>query len=194
MYGYLSKEDIVYSSKGKVSCTIGEKGSSCLVLSTIRNLIHGTIGKNTLEGIHINFMHTIGLKFKEKGRILSTIEKIEDNIEVLEAWKKYNSGEELEAIFVVKAYVSLIDISFLQKTILEFQTKLLGIGYYIFSVDYTRDLSGTMSRQDLVSHLVDIHSFQMEGEPGNHLPNIPTICNNVRSVGNNVLTYIHTRN
>ena len=80
VYGYLSKEDIVYSSKGKVSCTIGEKGSSCLVLSTIRNLIHGTIGKNTLEGIHINFMHTIGLKFKEKGRILSTIEKIEDNI------------------------------------------------------------------------------------------------------------------
>ena len=192
IHGYLRKEDVVYTTKGVVQCTTGEKGSACYVLNSIRNLVHNTIGKNTMEGIHINFMHTLGLKFKEKGRIISTIEEIEETVDVLGAWKKYNSGEEPEAVFVVKVDASNIDISFLQQNIHNLETKLLGIGYYVYCVDYTRDFSGTMRREDLIEHFTSIHGFNIQGQTSTK--NKYTILDNTKSVGNNVLTYIYTEN
>ena len=44
----------------------------------------------------------------------------------------------------------------------EFERKLLNVGYGIYSVDYTKDFSGTLDRETLIDHFLTKHYFRIE--------------------------------
>ena len=189
-YGYLRKEDIVYNRCGGICCTTGENGAASYILEQIRAIVKYTIGSDSPSKMHIHFMNTISLGKKCVGTIEKTIQSIEKNSDVRRKWKEYNNGEEPEGAFVVKIDVSNVPLRKLQDSLSHLETKLLGIGYSIYCVDYTQDYSGTMSREKLVSHFLSRKDFQMQKEANSGLAKY-TILDNTDSVGRNVLTYIH---
>ena len=176
-----------------MQCTTGEKGSASYILDGIRNLVKYTIGKDTLENPHVNFMHTVALDRVDKGTILTTIHKIEEKTNVLPKWKEYNNMEDPSAAFVVKVDVSNIPIEKIHEHIHDLEIRLLGIGYYVYCIDYTQDFSGTLCRKDLVDYFLSNYDFKIQGE--DIYTNAKyTILNNTSSVGRNVFTYIHQEN
>ena len=188
--GYLRKEDIVYARSGGICCTTGEKGAASYILEQIRAIVKYTIGSNSPSKMHIHFMHTIALGKKCVGTIEKTILSIEKNSDVRQKWKEYNEGEEPEGAFVVKIDVSNVPLRKLQDSLSHLETKLLGIGYSIYCVDYTQDYSGTMSREKLVSHFLFRKDFRMQNGANSGSTKY-TILDNTDSVGRNVLTYIY---
>ena len=188
VYGYLRKEDVVYDTTGKVYCTQGEIGSASCIIEHIRSIVKQTIGKNS-NLPHVNIMHTINFKKDGNGNILKTIRSIEKEKDVCTAWKN-RTLQEPEAVFVVKIDVSNILIEELQKYMEEMEQNLLVNGFFIFSVDYTQDFSGTLNKEDLIDYLLEEGfameglGFTMEGE------NNKIILKNDNNVGRNVLTYL----
>ena len=187
IYGYLRREDIVYTPKGGVSCTEGANGSACCVVEMLRSTIRQTIGKNS-NLPHINIMHTVEIKTQQNSSILKTIAGIEKNHPIRKKWEERTLSQAF-AVFVVKVDVSNIPIQELQKYINELERSLFTIGYYIYCVDYTRDFSGTMDKEELTRYLLEEENFKMEGEQSDDYKN-NIILNNNSSVGRNVLTYI----
>ena len=187
IYGYLRREDIVYTPRGGVSCTEGTNGSACCVVEMLRSIVRQTIGKNS-NLPHINIMHTVEIKNQQNSSILKTIAEIERNHPIRQKWEE-RTFQQAFAVFVVKVDVSNIPIQELQKYILELERSLSTIGYYIYCVDYTRDFSGTMDKKELIRYLLEEENFKMEGEPSNMDKN-NVVLNNSSSVGCNVLTYI----
>ena len=187
IYGYLRKEDIVFTSKGGVSCTEGGNGSACFVVEMLRNIVKQTIGKNS-NLPHINIMHTVELRDIADSSILKTIEEIEKNHLVRQKWEERTLNKAF-AVFVVKVDVSNIPIQELQKYIKELEQALFTIGYYIYCVDYTRDFSGTMDKEELAKYLIEEEDFKEEGDTSNMDKNNIVLKNNL-SVGRNVLTYL----
>ena len=187
IYGYLRREDIVYTPRGGVSCTEGTNGSACCVVEMLRSIVRQTIGKNS-NLPHINIMHTVEIKNQQNSNILKTIAEIERNHPIRQKWEE-RTFQQAFAVFVVKVDVSNIPIQELQKYILELERSLSTIGYYIYCVDYTRDFSGTMDKKELIRYLLEEENFKMEGEPSNMDKN-NVVLNNSSSVGCNVLTYI----
>ena len=187
IYGYLRKEDIVFTSKGGVSCTEGGNGSACFVVEMLRNIVKQTIGKNS-NLPHINIMHTVELRDIADSSILKTIEEIEKNHLVRQKWEE-RTLDKAFAVFVVKVDVSNIPIQELQKYIKELEQALFTIGYYIYCVDYTRDFSGTMDKEELAKYLIEEEDFKEEGDTSNMDKNNIVLKNNL-SVGRNVLTYL----
>ena len=188
IYGYLRKEDIVFTPKGGVSCTEGANGSACCVVEMLRSIVRQTIGKNS-NLPHINIMHTVQIRENVgDSSILKTIAEIERNHPVRLKWEERTLSQAY-AVFVVKVDVSNIPIQELQKYISELERSLFTNGYYIYCVDYTRDFSGTMDKKELIQYLLEEGSFRKEGDISDiEKPN--TILNNSSSVGCNVLTYI----
>ena len=131
IYGYLRMEDIIYNRKGGVLCTTGANGSASYIIDQIRTLVKYAFGRDNPSNLHTSIMHTIELDKKTKGTILETIDKIEENTNVLEKWKEYNNVEEAAAAFVIKVDVSNITLETLENNILDLEIKLLGIGYAI---------------------------------------------------------------
>ena len=187
IYGYLRKEDIVFTPKGGVSCTEGGNGSACCVVEILRNIVKHTIGKNS-NLPHINIMHTVEIKDIGNSSILKTIAEIEKNKLVRQKWEERTLNKAF-AVFVVKVDVSNIPIQELQKYIKELEQTLFNIGYYIYCVDYTRDFSGTMNKEDLIKYLIEEEDFKEEGDTFNMDKNNVVLKNN-GSVGRNVLTYL----
>ena len=187
IYGYLRKEDIVFTPKGGVSCTEGGNGSASCVVEMLRSIVKQTIGKNS-NLPHINIMHTVEIKDIGNSSILNTIAEIEKNHPVRQKWEKRTINKAF-AVFVVKVDVSNIPIQELQKYIKELEQTLFTIGYYIYCVDYTRDFSGTMDKEELVKYLIEEEDFREEGDTSNMDKN-NTILKNNGSVGRNVLTYL----
>ena len=146
----------MYDRSGGVCCTTGNGGSASYILEQIRAIVRYTIGSDSPTNMHIHFMHTVALGKRSVGTIEKTILSIEKNSDVRQKWKEYNGGEEPEAAFVVKLDVSNIPIQKLQDSLALLETKLLGIGYSIYCVDYTRDFSGTMSREKLQNLFVSL--------------------------------------
>ena len=74
-----------------------------------------------------------------------------------------------------------------------FEKRLLAHGYGIYSIDYTRDFSGTLDRKTLVEYLIGKHEFR---EQGSFVQAIgeenPTILDNTDSVWKHVGTWIST--
>ena len=121
-------------------------------------------------------MHTLKTNTRNKGTILETVERIEKNTKVLEIWKEYNDQEDVPpAVFVVKVDVSAIPTETIQKNTHELETKLLGIGFGIFSIDYTQDYSGTMQRSKMVEYLTKEKGFIPEEKGGGELWIIPIV-------------------
>ena len=187
IYGYLRREDIVYTPRGGVSCTEGANGSACCVVEMLRSIVRQTIGKNS-NLPHINIMHTVEIKNQQNSSILKTIAEIERNHPIRRKWEE-RTFQQAFAVFVVKVDVSNIPIQELQKYINELERSLSTIGYYIYCVDYTRDFSGTMDKKELIRYLLEEENFKMEGEPSDMDKN-NVVLNNSSSVGCNVLTYI----
>ena len=188
LHGYLGEEDIVYDRSGGVCCTTGNGGSASYILEQIRAIVRYTIGSDSPTNIHIHFMHTVALGKRSVGTIESTILAIEKGSDVRQKWKEYNSGKEPVSAFVVKVDVSNIPIQKLQDSLSLLETKLLGIGYSIYSVDYMKDFSGTMSREELSDHLCFDPDFGYQGSGTKYKY---TILENTNSVGRNVLSYIY---
>ena len=187
IYGYLRKEDIVYLPKGGVSCTEGTNGSACCVVEILRSIVKQTIGKNS-NLPHINIMHTVELKDAGNSSILKTIEGIEKKKAILQKWEERTLNKAY-AVFVVKIDVSNIPIQELQKYIKELEQALFTIGYYIYCVDYTRDFSGTMDKEELIKYLTEEEDFKEEDDIYN-TEKTNVILKNNSSVGRNVLTYL----
>ena len=186
IYGYLRKEDIVFTPKGGVSCTEGGSGSASCVVEMLRSIVKQTIAKNS-NLPHINIMHTVEFKDIGNSSILKTIAEIEKNHPVRQKWEERTLNQPF-AVFVVKVDVSNITIQELQKYIKELQQALFTIGYYIYCVDYTRDFSGTMDKEELTKYLIEEENFKMEGETSD-VETCGVVLKNNCSVGRNVLTY-----
>ena len=187
IYGYLRKEDIIFTPKGGVSCTEGANGSTSCVVEMLRSIVKQTIGKNS-NLPHINIMHTVEIKDIGNSGILKNIVEIEGSKAVRQKWEERTLNKAF-AVFVVKVDVSNITIQELQKYIKELEQALFTIGYYIYCVDYTRDFSGTMDKEELIKYLTEEEDFREEGDISNMDKNT-IILNNNSSVGRNVLTYL----
>ena len=187
IYGYLRKEDIVFTPKGGVSCTEGGNGSASYVVEMLRSIVKKTIGKNS-NIPHINIMHTVELRDIADSSILKNIVEIEKNHPVRQKWEERTLNKAF-AVFVVKVDVSNIPIQELQKYIKELEQALFTIGYYIYCVDYTRDFSGTMDKEELIKYLIEEEDFRVEGDTSDMYKNNIVLKNN-NSVGRNVLTYL----
>ena len=187
IYGYLRMEDIVFTPKGGVSCTEGGNGSASCVVEMLRSITKQTIGKNS-NLPHINIMHTVEIKDIGNSSILKTIAEIEKNKAVRQKWEERTLNNAF-AVFVVKVDVSNIPIQELQKYIKELEQALFTIGYYIYCVDYTRDFSGTMDKEELIKYLIEEEDFKVEGDTSDMDKNNIVLKNN-NSVGRNVLTYL----
>ena len=187
IYGYLRREDIVFTPKGGVSCTEGGNGSASCVVEMLRSIVKQTIGKNS-NLPHVNIMHTVEIKNNANSSILKTIAEIEKNKPVCQKWKERTLNLPF-AVFVVKVDVSNIPIQELQKYIKELEQSLFTIGYYIYCVDYTRDFSGTMDKEELTKYLLEDGDFREEGDISD-MDKSNVVLNNSSSVGRNVLTYL----
>ena len=187
IYGYLRKEDIIFTPKGGVSCTEGGNGSASCVVEMLRSIVKQTIGKNS-NLPHINIMHTVEIKDIGNSSILKTIAEIEKTHPVRQKWEERTLNKAF-AVFVVKVDVSNIPIQELQKYIKELEQALFTIGYYIYCVDYTRDFSGTMDKEELAKYLIEEEDFRIEGDTSDMDKNNIVLKNN-SSVGRNVLTYL----
>ena len=199
IYGYLRKEDIIFNPKGGVSCTEGVDGSASSVVGILRNIVKQTIGKNS-NLPHINIMHTVEIKDIGNSSILKTIEEIEKSKAenqrggkskmIRQKWEEITLINAF-AVFVVKVDVSNIPIKELRKYTEELEETLYNFGYYIYCVDYTRDYSGTMDKEELIKYLMEEKGFKEDGDfLDTEKTNTKTILNNSSSVGRNVLTYL----
>ena len=201
IYGYLQKEDIIFNQRGGVSCIEGANGSASCVVEILRSIVKETIGKNS-NIPHINIMHTVELRDIADSSILKTIEEIEknkaeeqregENKTICQKWEERNLIKAF-AVFVVKVDVSNIPIQEPQKYIKELEQALYTIGYYIYCVDYTRDFSGTMDKEELIKYLMENENFKQENnlkDTEKTDANTKTILNNSSSVGRNVSTYL----
>ena len=187
IYGYLRKEDIVFTPKGGVSCTEGGNGSASCVVEMLRSIVKQTIGKNS-NLPHINIMHTVEIKDIGNSSILKTIAEIEKSKPIRQKWEERTLNHPF-AVFVVKVDVSNIPIQELQKYIKELEQALFTIGYYIYCVDYTRDFSGTMDKEELAKYLIEEEDFRIEGDTSD-MDKTHIVLKNNSSVGRNVLTYL----
>ena len=187
IYGYLRKEDIIFTPKGGVSCTEGGNGSASCVVEMLRSIVKQTIGKNS-NLPHINIMHTVEIKDIGNSSILKTIAEIEKSKPIRQKWEERTLNHPF-AVFVVKVDVSNIPIQELQKYIKELEQALFTIGYYIYCVDYTRDFSGTMDKEELAKYLIEEEDFRIEGDTSD-MDKTHIVLKNNSSVGRNVLTYL----
>ena len=124
-----------------------------------------------------------------RGIIRETIASLENNLKVLEKWKEYTTKKEAFAVAIVKIDVSMLPIEAIEENCKEFENRLFSMGASIYSIDYTKDFSGTMQREKLVQHLIDEHEFKIQNN-GEYGYRAGTILDNTDSVGNNVLSYI----
>ena len=187
LYGYLSKNDVVFNNQGGLNCTTGKDGSAIFIIEQIRSIVNYTIAKDCAFPIHINFMETIKLENNKEGRVLDTIKNIEKYINVKENWIISNKNDPF-GVFILKLDVSNITFKSLQNNLKLFQNKLLLCGYSIFCVDYTKDFSGTLNKNELINYLKTYGNFRMEKseEQGDYI-----ILDNSKSAGNNTLTFIY---
>ena len=222
VYGYLGEKDVVFNKNGFISCTTGKNGSSTFIIEQIRSIVNFTIGKNNCNPIHINFMGTYKLKSKENIKeqeiTLNTINNIEHYVDVKSNWKNANNGEDPFGVFIIKIDVSNIELKDLQDNLKLLQAKLLYIGSSIFSVDYTKDFSGTLNKKELIKYLLTLGNFKLQqdyykdkdkniyweklneeccfngDEKEDNLDAEYTILKNSSSAGNNTLTFITNSN
>ena len=191
IYGYLGQEDIVFDKKGKVYCTQGENGSASCIVEILRTICKQTISKN-YSPPHINIMHTITLENKES-QTLTTIKQIERKRDVLQKWEE-RTGKKAKAVFVCKADVSNIPLQDLEKYIGDLENNLFALGYFIHSIDYTQDFSGTIDKKELIKYLTKEKNFKLQNsvleEEYYEQDENKLILDNDRSVGKNVLTYL----
>ena len=189
IYEYLQQEEIIFNPSGGVSCTEGVNGSACRVVGILRDIVKKTIYKNS-NLPHINIMHTVEIKENENenSSILKTIEEIEETKTVRQKWEELTQLKAF-AVFVIRVDVSTILIQELNKYCEELEEALYNIGYFIYCVDYTRDYSGTMEKEELIKYLMEEEGFKIEGS-GSNMDKNKTILNNSSYVGRNVLTYL----
>ena len=143
MFGYLDDKEVVVS-RGRTLCTSGEGGSARTVVSRILCAVRGLVdGKNIPTAI----THTISARTKiETGTIRSTIARIEKETgkRAKKNWLRQHTNG-VRALFVAK--MDEIDIQKLHKILPVLEERLQAQGYGIYSIDYTRDFSGTLDRK-----------------------------------------------
>ena len=151
VFGYLEEKEVVVS-RGKTLCTSGKGGSAQIVVSRILCAVRDLVdGKHTPTAI----IHTIPARTKiETSIIRSTIERIEKETDCCakKNWQRQHTNP-IHALFVAKMDVSEIDIQKLHDILPTLEERLQAQGYGIYSIDYTRDFSGTLDRKKLVEYL-----------------------------------------
>ena len=191
VFGYLDDKEVVVS-RGRTLCTSGEGGSAQTVVSRILCAVRDLVdGKNIPTAI----THTISARTKiETSTIRSTIARIEKETgnRAKKNWLRQHTNG-VRALFVAKMDVSEIDIQKLHGILPVLEERLHAQGYGIYSIDYTRDFSGTLDRKKLVEYLIRKQDFREEGTYAQAiLEETPTILDNTDSVGNHVCTWIDT--
>ena len=182
----IDKEVVV--SRGKTICTSGEGGSAQIVVSRILCAV-----RDLVDGKHIPtaIKQTISARTKiETSIIRSTIARIEKETDCCakKNWLRQHTNP-IHALFVAKMDVSEIDIQKLHDILPILEERLQAQGYGIYSIDYTRDFSGTIDRKKLVEYLVHKQNYRKEGRYTETILDEapPTILDNTSSVGNHVL-------
>ena len=192
VYGYLRQKECMYVG-GKLLCS--DDGSAKRIVSRISTAICGLVDK---QSIHTAISYTISMQTDSKSStIRSTVERIEKdtNSRARKRWETIFANEKPYGIFVAKIDVSEIPIQELHNILPILEEQLLGNGYGIYSIDYTRDFSGTLDRQELVDYLVQEHDFREQGDFASAIGNdTPTILDNTDTVGKHVCTWISTHN
>ena len=194
VYGYLDTKECV-CHRGKTICTSGENGSAKIVVSRISSSLADLVDG---KFVHTNISHTISANTPvDSSTIRSTIARIEKETDSVSKknWERQHPNSSVFALFVAKLDVSEIPIEKLHEILPAFEERLVAIGYGIYSIDYTRDFSGTLDRQKLVDYLVEEHDFRKQGTFVQAIgQDEPTILENTNSVGKHVCTWISTQN
>ena len=134
-------------------------------------------------------------KKSTSSRIVATVEKIEKETghRARRRCEELHPQEEVAAYFVAKVDVSELKMEKLQKGLPTLRRLLEAVGFGLYQIDYTQDVSGVLVRPALVRHLVDIHGFFQQGDFA-FPENGGCILDNTGSVGNHVCTLVQTRN
>jgi hypothetical protein len=183
VYGYLREQDLVHCGK-RVLLSTGDTGHARTIVFSVQASVLQSIGKR-----HVSLSNTTRIQCD--GKIANTIQKIEieGKNKVRNMWENIWK-EQPGAYFVAKVDVSEMDIEELHNGIPLLENLLHSTGYGIFCIDYTQDFSGTLVRNNLVQHLVETQNMHLQGEVGDG----PTILDNTKSVGNNVVSWMDTTN
>ena len=187
VYGYLEEKNCIFA-RGKMLCTTGEEGFAKNIVAKISSLL-GDLVDNKYTNICI--VHTVRIEASEStSTIRSTVDRIEreTNYKTRNNWVEQHDGG-IRGIFVAKLDVSEYSIEDLHKILPTFEKRLVAGGYGIYSIDYTRDFSGTLDREKLVDFLVEEQDFRLQGDYTIE-EDQPTILDNTDSVGNHVCTWI----
>lgn len=94
---------------------------------------------------------------------MGTVEKIEKETGywVLSRWEELHPQEEAVGYFIAKVYVLELDMEQLQKELPAVGHLLGTVGFALYQIDHTQDLSGVLDQPALAHHLVDtqrVHS------------------------------------
>ena len=142
-------------------------------------------------------VHTVGSKGTEQGggTIRETVARIERDTgqKALGRWLEAYPGAEQVGLFVAKVDVSEIPMAELQAALPAFEAQLLGLGFGLYSIDYTQDFSGVLDRPAAVAHLCAHRGFREQGDLAEAMRGgAATILANTDSVGRHVLTWVAT--
>ena len=202
VFGYMRKEDGI-SYRGRYSCAPSSMGTQDVgaakqILRKISCAVSETFSNYHNKPIQPSIIHTIEKRHREcGGTIQTTIEEIENqtNCAAKKKWlERYPEEKKPTGLFVAKLDVSELDIDLLHSRIPILDSFLQSYGYGIYSIDYTRDFSGVLDREELVQYLCDTLYFRYQGKTtfGRFQTiDAPTILEN--TVGKHVCTWVERK-
>ena len=187
LFGYLSKDETVQTGNSR-DFRKGKDEASSIVVNLIQSRTKDIFRKYCPQKI------VACMDIHAEGEICRTIQMIEERNggRIRKAWKKYKgTDKEPAAVFRYKIGTSEIPISVVLENLEKLENTLLERGFGFYSIDYTRDFSGTLEYSKLVDHL---RSLDFEYAPPN--TKIWNLENNEKYIldvshfsGNNILKY-----
>jgi hypothetical protein len=125
-------------------------------------------------------------------KIISTISQLQEtNKSVLKFIKNNNERDDPYVGYsVAKIGLENVERGECFKNIEKLTNRLNAQGFNIYSLDITRDFSGTFNRGETVKYMLSTGDFQMDGTGGTQTKN--TILSDISQTGKHVLTYLTT--
>ena len=195
IFGYCREEQMECSGR-----RIWYKKSTGAAATAVRS-IAGVLASSiyTDKKYHISIQNTT--RTDTTGTICNTIRKIEEATDgkTRKRWLEANNIEQtytprlqdqkaIVGVFVAKVDLSEYSIEETREFLPRIQEFLDGSAYGIFSIDYTRDFSGTLDRNKLVEYFLSIGCREQGDKMEKVQDSLATILDNTKSVGNHVCT------
>jgi hypothetical protein len=126
-----------------------------------------------------------------KSKIISTISQLhETNDSIPQYIKKTNEKDDPYVGYsVAKIGLENVERGDCFKNIEKLTNRLNGQGFNIYSLDITRDFSGTFNRKETIKYMLATGDFRLEGH---HIEAKNTILTQTSATGDHVLTYMTT--